>query len=502
MKKLWSIGLFFFLSFVGNGQENKLFLPLSISFSDISIDSALQKIELQTALHFTFNSDLIKNSPRAKADFQQVPLCIVLDSIFTNPRLDYKIIENQLVVFEQTNRIVANLTASENLLVPSFNFGGFISDTDNGEPLPFAAISLQNSTLGTMSNEEGVFSFKMANPKATDTILISYMGYQSLKLPLQSIGNSQHFRLQSVSIPLQEVVIRGLYPENLIRLAISYKEKNYPNQPFNQRAFYREYIKRDKNYSIYSEGILDISKRAYRPTLFREQVRLVKQRTFKSFNLEDSVQFKLHGGIQSSLDLDVVKNDFPFLMNESMSDYVYQMRDMVLNDGKLTYKIEFNSKNPKMPFTYEGCIYIDVVTMAFVKIEFEYSKMALQAMRNAFVLKRSPKLNIVPIFARYSVSYKQFEGFYYIHHIKGELGLKVKRKQKFLSSKYYAGFEMVATELSGNESHQFVANQKINASQIFSDLSTYYDLKFWESENFVLPEEDLMKAFERLSLEN
>ncbi len=436
------------------------------------------------------------------ADFQDIPLSIILDSIFINPRLNYKIIDNQLVIFEQAEAKTELLNMVKNKTVGSVLFGGIVSDIENGEPLPFAAISLQNSMFGTISNEEGAFSFNIANPKIDDTIQISYMGYQKLKIPLSSINNYQSFQLQSVSVPLQEVVIRGLYPENLIRLAISSKEKNYPSQPFNQRAFYREYIKKDKNYSIYAEGILDISKRAYRPTLFNEQVRLVKQRTFKSYHREDSVQFKLHGGIQSSLDLDVVKNDFPFLIIETMDDYVYHLRDMVLNDGKLTYKIEFKSKSPKMPFTYEGCIFIDVASMAFVKIEFEYSKMALQAMRNAFVLKRSPKLSIVPIFAQYSVSYKQFEGSYYIHHIKGELGLKVKRKQKFLSSKYYAGFEMVATELISNLTQRFNENRKINTSQIFSDLSSYYDLTFWETENFVLPEEDLMKAFERLSLEN
>jgi len=122
-------------------------------------------------------------------------------------------------------------------------------------------------------------------------------------------------------------------------------------------------------------------------------------------------------------------------------------------------------------------------------------------MRNAFVIRSSPKLKIIPTDVHYTVTYKEFEGHYYIQHIQGELNLKVKRKRKFLSSKYSASFEMVATELSGNAPRRFASDQTIKPNKIFSDLSPHYDLNFWGGDNFLLPETDLMEAFERLSLE-
>ena len=145
--------------------------------------------------------------------------------------------------------------------------------------------------------------------------------------------------------------------------------------------------------------------------------------------------------------------------------------------------------------------HMDVESLAFVKLEFKYTKFSLQKMRNAFVIRRSPRLLIIPQEAHYMVTYKEFDGLYYIHHIQGELTLKVKRRRKFLSSKYSASFEMVATELNGTAPRRFSSDQTIKASNIFSDLSPNYDLKFWGNENFLLPEDDLMKAFERLSLE-
>jgi len=485
------------------GQEQVLYQPENLKFTNITVDSALQIIENQTGLHFTFNSDLLRTTENVNAHFQNIPLCIILDSLFANPSLNYQIIESQLVVYEQRVVLDSNPLEIDSIVASSLqlSFGGEIRDFETGKPLPFAAISLQNSAVGTVSNEDGIFSLKFTSHNLNDSVLISYLGYKTLIIPLKNFPKYQVFQLQPTSISLKEVTVRSLYPEGLLRLAIANKKKNYPNHSFVQRAFYREAVRRDKKYMLYSEGILEVLKRPYRPSLFNEQVKLVKQRTFKSVAREDTVQFKLHGGIQTSLDLDVVKHGFSFINRESMDEYVYTMSDMVLNDGRPTYMIAFQPKNTKQAFAFEGFIYLDVESLAFVKFEFKYTKTSLQKMRNAFVIRSSPKLKIIPTDVHYAVTYKEFEGLYYIHHIQGELNLKVKRKRKFLSSKYSASFEMVATELSGNAPRRFASDQTIKPNKIFSDLSPHYDLNFWGGDNFLLPETDLMEAFERLSLE-
>jgi len=503
LQKLWLIGiLFLFIQVRTSGQEQVLYQVKDFEFDNISIDSALSIIEFKTGLHFTFRSDLLKKSGQVNAHFKDFPLCIVLDSLFANPGLNYQIIESQLVVYEEKQELASPKQNTDSLTnSKDIAFGGKIKDTQSGELLPFAAISILHTTSGTISNEDGVFFLRISPEYKNDTLIISYLGYRSLRIPLSEISYYNIYHLEPTSIPLQEVVIRSLHPENLIRMAIAYKKENYPIQAFVQRAFYRESIKRDKKIMLYSEGILEVLKRPYRPTLFQERVKLIKQRSFKSIEREDTVKIKLHGGIQSSLDLDVVKNSFSFIDGEGMRDYAYTMRDMVMNDDKLTYMIEFHPKDSKVPYTFDGYIYLDVKSLAFVKIEFQYTKASLQKMRNAFIIRQSPRLLILPQEARYTVTYKEAEGKYYIHHIWGELNLKVKLKRKFLSSKYSANFEMVATDIQGNAPRRFSASESMNTNKIFSDLSPNYDLKFWGNENFLLPEDDLMKALKQLTIE-
>ncbi|MBN2638267.1 MAG: carboxypeptidase-like regulatory domain-containing protein, partial [Bacteroidales bacterium] len=262
MQKHWFIGfLFLFIGTCASGQNLILDQPESLSFSNISVDSALRIIEIQSGLHFTFRSDLLQNNERINAQFKNVPLCIILDSLFENPNLNYKIIENQLVVYEQKPDSISEPMESDSIAQTGhFTFSGEVQDADTRERLSFAAISLQNSTIGTISNEDGFFSLKLDKRKSNDTVLISYLGYETFKIPLNRISEFTVYPLKSVSIPLQEVIVRGLFAENIVRLAIASKKKNYPNHSFVQRAFYRESVKHDRKYMLYSEGILDVLK--------------------------------------------------------------------------------------------------------------------------------------------------------------------------------------------------------------------------------------------------
>jgi hypothetical protein len=501
-KTIGIVLLFFSLIPLGFGQDTLLYQPHNFSFHNLAVDSALRSIEEKTQLHFTFNSNLLASQSRVSADFNQIPLCLILDSLFRDPTLNYQIIGSQLVVYKQ-NAIIDSLGESdlERNASPGLTIGGEIRDAETDVSMPYANISIENSVIGSVSNEDGQFSLYIRNPNPKDTILISYLAYETLKIPINKISKYSIYKLQPKSIPLQEVIIRAVKAESIIRMAIAKEKQNYPDHAFVQRAFYREALQRDKTYLVYSEGLLDVLKRSYRPSLFKEQVRLVKQRTYKSIVARDTVSFRLYGGVKTSLDLDVVKQHFSFINPEEVPIYSYAFRDIVLNEERPTYKIEFIPRDEKQAFAFSGFIYVDIQTLAFVKFEFSYTKIALKKMRNAFTLRRSARLRILPQKAQYIVSYKSYEQKYYINHIQGNLNFKVKRKGKFLSSKYTASFEMIATELIGKAPRRFSNKQSMKLNSIFSDISPNYDVSFWREENFLLPEMDLMKAFERLKVE-
>jgi uncharacterized membrane protein len=69
---------------------------------------------------------------------------------------------------------------------------GKILDAQNQQPLAGVSISIKNTSLGTISNEEGIFKLNLAEGKYQ--IQISLTGYQSTTYEVQ-INNNQNTEL-------------------------------------------------------------------------------------------------------------------------------------------------------------------------------------------------------------------------------------------------------------------------------------------------------------------
>lgn len=79
----------------------------------------------------------------------------------------------------------------------------------NGEPLPFASIYITSIKNGASSNVNGEFEIKL--PKGKHTVLVRYIGYETLQIPLE-IGNEwieRDITLQEQDFVLKEVQVRS-----------------------------------------------------------------------------------------------------------------------------------------------------------------------------------------------------------------------------------------------------------------------------------------------------
>ena len=83
---------------------------------------------------------------------------------------------------------------------------GIITDKSNGETLFGASVYLKNTTIGVLTNEYGFYS--ISAPKGTYTLMISYLGYNSISKEI-ALENDQklEFELNESATQLNEVVI-------------------------------------------------------------------------------------------------------------------------------------------------------------------------------------------------------------------------------------------------------------------------------------------------------
>jgi hypothetical protein len=90
----------------------------------------------------------------------------------------------------------------------SFSISGKVSDAANGETIIGASIFLKTANKATFTNQYGFYS--ITAPTGTDTLLISYIGYKTQRLPIQLDKNiAMNFNLSAAETSLEEVEVHA-----------------------------------------------------------------------------------------------------------------------------------------------------------------------------------------------------------------------------------------------------------------------------------------------------
>ncbi len=497
-----TIALTFILSATFAQEENILYTPLSYNFSAISIDSALSRIEKDIKYYFIYNSELIAEKPTITAEFTNFPLTIILDSLFKNPVLEYQIIQKQIVIFKNTTTVSIN---ASNTIAPKYKIiKGSVRDSADNNPLPFSTISILNKGVGSISNLDGKFNLKIRENYFSDTLVISHLGYKPLLIKVSELKSEEIYNLHEKSISLQEILIRWTDPKELIINALKAIKDNYPDNPTQLRAFYRESLQRNNKYMIYTEGLLDVYKGAYRPTLFRDQAKLLQLRKFTNIESNDSILIKLQGGIQSSLSLDLIKQPLEFLELRYLDQYDYNYSGIETIEDIDAHTIEFEPDKNSTDMIYKGIIHIDPKSLAIIRIQFGLVKSYNRRTNKNIVVSSKARIKILPKDINYIITYKKINNKFYINHITGDLILKAKRKRKLLSSNYKLHFEMITTDMTTTNIQRFRRDERVKSRQILVDIENAYIKnlnQYWGINNFILPEDNLLKALDKFNVE-
>src|SRR5690625_856162 len=87
---------------------------------------------------------------------------------------------------------------------------GRITDTDSGEPLIGATVEVEGRSEGGISDDEGRFSVLV--PEVPAVLKISYLGYQSERIPVLSADRDDLgiIRLRTAMAGLEEIIVTGV----------------------------------------------------------------------------------------------------------------------------------------------------------------------------------------------------------------------------------------------------------------------------------------------------
>jgi len=470
-------------------------ISITIDANNRTINQVLDEITLQTGYYFTYNASLISGNKRVQFHVEDLSLKKTLDSLFQKPRLAYRIIHRNIVIFRKNT----SPPSPFNEQIERSVLKGRVVDSRNEKPLPFATIALYGTSLGSISNQEGEFSFKLPGNLSDPILVFSYMGYKKRLVPVSyPLDDKLVVKLEKETIPLQEVIIRYTDPLILLQEAIQRFPRNYLDDHAVMTGFYRESVKRNDHFMIYSEAVLDIAKGPYTPFSAGDQVRIRKGRKITDVSEEDTVMVKLRSGIYTSLTLDVVKNRPDFLSNNSQKLYDLEFTDIMTYGDRLVYVISFQQKSHITDLLFKGQLYLDQETLAILAADFEFNPELIHKAPELFLVSRSPKIRIRPIFARYHVDYRDVEGKYHISQVRAEVQLKVRKKRQWIGARYRISIEMAITDVEPGQRLRISLADRVKPDIVMADQPFEFDPSFWGIHNTIEPEASLKESIQRI----
>ncbi|MCK5440997.1 MAG: carboxypeptidase-like regulatory domain-containing protein [Maribacter sp.] len=292
--------------------------------------------------------------------------------------------------------------------------GGIVVD-ESGEPVAFANVFFKNSTEGTITNDNG--RFYMEADDTYDTLVVSFIGYESQEISLTSkVTYNLKVVLLESNQQLKEVVIyagkqskknnpaidilRKIWSkkrENGLRKFKQYQYDKYEKVEFDlntiDSAFMKRKIFKGLEFVFQDLDTSRITGKTYLPIFLNETFAKVYGDNVTNIEMEDVLGNKNSGFDNNQAivafvedlyqDYDVYNNYLKFfdksfispLSKTGIDTYNYVLRDSAFIDNKWCYNITYYPRR-KNELTFKGDFWVNDSTYAIKNINLEVTKSA------------------------------------------------------------------------------------------------------------------------------
>ncbi len=492
------IVVFLLMCYPVSAQEVDLGSRINLPKQTTTIYSLLNQISRQTGYFFVYDSQLINNNRSISIARTRKSLKKLLDELLDDPTLKYRVLENHILIYRQLEQedppVVQKIVIEEPFVVK-----GRLLDQVTGQPLPFASVGIPERAIGISTNTDGFFQLRVPGTLINKSLKISYMGYKSQEIPLELLrGKQMDIMMEADYISMQEVIIRYYDPEAIIKQALDKVRENYSDQPVYLLSFYREGVQRNKKFLNYSEALFRIYKPPYTAPSDPDRVMLLKARNINNVNQSDTLVMKLKAGVRSSIELDIMKHIPDFLDKESLDQYDFVNADIVTRNGSSVYAIEFRQKEEIKQPLFQGFLFVDIESLAFIGAEFEMNPKYINRAQHRFFSQHDPDFITNLEKASYTISYQYYNGHYHLGHVRGELKMKIRQKNQFFSNDYSAFLEMAVCHIDDQDVKRFPRKESLKIHTTFIDQGYEYDNSFWGEYNTIVPERHISEALSQM----
>ncbi len=397
---------------------------------------------------------------------------------------------------------------------------GTISDNSTNIVLPFAQISVSNSTIGIASNTDGYFEINIPNEHLKDSLVVYYLGYESFKGKISEMLNDQNsIRLNPVVLSLSEIEIIGLTAQEVIRRAVANIPDNYGSGPMILTAFIRVQKMINNKLVEFAEAVINDEKDGY--YLYKQKALPEK---YRKSNLPELVKARVISDtiLVNSLD-EVGKNAYclscyftrdivefypgTVFDEKEFKKYDFHMEEIIGQQGKKIYHIRFDQKDKIRESLWQGELFIDAGEFAVEKVilkpslkNFDHYNRKTKYMRTYTIRNMPGWIQEIPL-GQTEVTYSTRNGKWFLNTIRNEYWMTYNHPGTGQMLKYGYKDEVVVTDVSCDPEKikSFNGDKSVGRNRRWDQIIGQPDETFWSHYNYLPIEETLKNAIRKIS---
>ena len=353
-------------------------------------------------------------------------------------------------------------------------YSGVIKDMTTNDPIPSVSVTLQNSNIGTISNEEG--NFRITVPEDSKTLNFSHLSYKPYTIKLEKMAGTPELFLEPASFDLEEVMILDKPADKVLADVIA-ASKNKLDKSLLLHTYYREFGKVNGIFNNFSDGLLDyyIKKKNGSADLYVKQSRAYQPKEI------DENQKSLYEAIPIFDVRDAVSNAYNFKRLSKLLDpkkYDFEIKTKSEKNGQAIAVAIITPKAEIQEALLEGTVSYDLKTSLIIEID----------------LKRAPghqkyvkEMNLLLVRATFLDEYRKssfkIEGDQYIMTY-NQNRVKIKIKMKKIEDTFEVYSDIMTIDYKEGV-FELDKKQRYKEKSLFP-LGKNYTSEYWKTDNIIL----------------
>lgn len=275
---------------------------------------------------------------------------------------------------------------------------GGVVEQESGNAIPYVTVRVKGFAVGTITNLQGNFTFWFSDKYAKETLVFSSVGYHPVEMKVSALKpkmiNKITMQIDAKDLGLVTVVDeKRMSALDILKRAIAFIPKNYPQETFLFDAYYREQITENGAVIKYADAAVTFEESKYEGKRFDVGpmgyfgtwksakrggpwvggyvgIGSVAERLHDHFRHKTSEEDKvkiheyraslnqtkenffanIEAGPLGTLSKDLVKYVSHFMDKRNFSKYIYELAEIPDGTGRWDYVVKFKPKKaPKDP---------------------------------------------------------------------------------------------------------------------------------------------------------